>query len=71
MLLLWCSMKKFEGCLLIEFLFSKVSPQGKKTKKTTMSHIKMEQNQHGIEGEIGRRRQRSFVTKLYVVTQYL
>ena len=40
MLLLWCSMLKIEGCSLIEFLFAKVSPQGKKKKKTTMSHLK-------------------------------
>ena len=35
MLLLWCSMAEIEGCLLIKMLFSKVSPQGK---KTTMSN---------------------------------
>ena len=30
MLLLWCSMAKIKGYLVIEILFSKVSPQGKK-----------------------------------------
>ena len=31
-------MAKIEGCLLIEILFSKVSPQGKKT-KPAISHL--------------------------------
>ena len=32
MLLLWCSVAKIEVWPLIEILFSKVSPQGKKNK---------------------------------------